>query len=194
MLYYRRLGDCGRAFHVPRDRFEDGGIQMALNAYLTLKGQKQGDIHGSVTQKGREGSIMVIAMDHQIVSPRDAASGLPSGKRQHKPLVIIKELDKSTPLLYSALCNNETISSWQLNFWTPQIKATTGVGSEVQNFTIKLTNANVASINFHMPNNKHPELMKLNEYEEVGFTYEKIEWVWTDGAISAVDDWEAPVA
>jgi hypothetical protein len=32
-----------------------------------------------------------------IVSPRDAASGLPTGKRMHKPMVITKELDKSSP-------------------------------------------------------------------------------------------------
>ena len=49
---------------------------MALNAYLKLKGQKQGPIAGSVTQKGREGKIMVIATSHEIVSPRDAASGV----------------------------------------------------------------------------------------------------------------------
>jgi hypothetical protein len=35
-----------------------------------------------------------------IVSPRDSASGLPTGKRQHKPIVITKELDKSSPLLF----------------------------------------------------------------------------------------------
>jgi Type VI secretion system effector, Hcp len=34
-----------------------------------------------------------------VVSPRDAASGLPTGKRQHKPMVITKELDKSSPVL-----------------------------------------------------------------------------------------------
>lgn len=34
-----------------------------------------------------------------VVSPRDAASGLPTGKRQHAPVTITKELDKSTPLL-----------------------------------------------------------------------------------------------
>jgi hypothetical protein len=28
---------------------------MALNAYLKLTGQKQGDVKGSVTQTGREG-------------------------------------------------------------------------------------------------------------------------------------------
>ncbi|WP_044246058.1 type VI secretion system tube protein Hcp, partial [Chondromyces apiculatus] len=48
---------------------------MALAAYLRLKGQTQGDIKGSVIQKGREDSIMVIAVSHEIISPRDAASG-----------------------------------------------------------------------------------------------------------------------
>jgi len=38
-----------------------------------------------------------IDFDQEIVSPRDAASGLPTGKRMHKPFTITKELDKSTP-------------------------------------------------------------------------------------------------
>lgn len=38
-----------------------------------------------------------INFEQEIVSPRDAASGLPTGKRQHKPFVITKELDKSSP-------------------------------------------------------------------------------------------------
>lgn len=41
----------------------------------------------------------VISFDQEIVSPRDAASGLPTGKRMHKPFVITKELDKSSPVL-----------------------------------------------------------------------------------------------
>jgi type VI secretion system secreted protein Hcp len=167
---------------------------MALQAYLNLKGQKQGEIKGSVTQKGREGKIAVIAVSHEIISPRDPASGLPTGKRMHKPFVITKELDKSSPLLYNALVNNENIPDWQLQFWTPQIKATTGTGSEVQHYTVKLTNANVASIAFRMANNKHPDLMKFAEYEEIAFTYQKIEWTWNDGGITALDDWEAPNA
>ena len=36
-----------------------------------------------------------ITFEHQVVSPRDAATGLPSGKRQHKPFTITKELDQS---------------------------------------------------------------------------------------------------
>ena len=49
---------------------------MALNAYLTLKGQKHGVVKGSVTQKGREGKIMVISAHHEVLSPTDPASGL----------------------------------------------------------------------------------------------------------------------
>jgi type VI secretion system secreted protein Hcp len=167
---------------------------MALNGYLKLKGQKQGEIKGSVTQKGRENKIMVIAVSHEIVSPRDPASGLPSGKRMHKPFVITKELDKSSPLLYSLLCHNENIPEWELQFWTPQIDPKRGTGAEVQHFTVKLENANIASIHFRMANNKHPDLMKFAEYEEVAFTYEKIVWTWTDGGVEADDSWATPVA
>lgn len=162
---------------------------MALNAYLKLNGQKQGTIKGSVTQKGREGKIAVIAVTHEIISPRDAASGLPTGKRMHKPIVITKELDKSSPLLYNAFVNNENIPEWELQFWH---LSSTGV--EEQHYTIKLTNANISSIDFRMDNNKHPDLMKYSEYEVVAFTYQKIEWTWTKGGIAAMDDWEAPIA
>jgi type VI secretion system secreted protein Hcp len=161
---------------------------MALMSYLKLKGQKQGEIKGSVTQKGRENKIAVIAVSHDVISPRDAASGLPTGKRMHKPFVITKELDKASPLLYNALVNNENITEWELQFWQP---SPTGV--EKQHYTVKLTNANIASISSRMPNNKHPDLMKFETYEEVAFTYQKIEWTWVDGGITAMDDWESPV-
>src|SRR6185503_19311673 len=118
---------------------------MALNAYLKLKGQKLGEIKGSVTQKGREGKIAVIAVSHEIVSPRDSASGQATGKRMHKPFVITKELDKSSPLLYKALVNNEDIPEWELQFFTPQLQGASSVGQEMQHFTVRLTNANIAS-------------------------------------------------
>lgn len=166
---------------------------MALNAYLTLTGQKQGEIKGSVTQKGREGKIMVIAVNHEIISPRDAASGLPTAKRMHKPFVITKELDKSTPLLFNALVNNENITNWELQFFTAQVRAATGAGTEINHYTVRLTNANIADIKSVMLNNKHPEFTKLAEYEELSFTYQKIEWTWVNGIITASDDWESPI-
>jgi len=157
---------------------------MALNAYLKLKGQKQGDIKGSVAERNREGSIMVIAVNHEVASPRDAATGQASGKRMHKPLVITKELDRSSPQLYNALTTNENIPEWTLEFSRADPRS-----AEKTSFTIKLTNATISNIEFFMPNNKEPELMKLNEYEQVAFTYEKIEWTWLDPRVTAADSW-----
>ena len=164
---------------------------MAMMAYADFVGQKSGHIDGSVTQKGREKTVAVIAVSHSIISPRDPQSGLPTGQRMHKPYVITKELDKATPILYNILCTNENISSATFKFWTPQLKAASGVGSEVQHFTVKLTNANIASYDFRMANIRHADLVKFAEYEEVALTYQKIEWTWNDGGITAGDDWEA---
>jgi len=163
---------------------------MALNAYLKLKGQKQGEIKGSVTQKGREGKIMVIAASHQLLMPRDEATGMPSGRRMHKPFVITKELDKSSPLLYNMLVTNENITDWELQFWTPNLRSSTGTGAEKQHYTVKLVNARIVDISFRMLNNKNPELTRYAEYEEIAFDYEKITWLWVDGGIMAQDDWQ----
>ncbi|WP_316830796.1 type VI secretion system tube protein TssD [Pedobacter aquatilis] len=161
---------------------------MALNAYLSLKGKRTGEIKGSVIQKGKENKILVIAASHQVSTPTNPASGAAIGRRVHSPFIITKELDKSSPLLYSALTTNDFITEWKLEFWGPQAKAATGVGTEVQKYTVRLTNVRITNIHFVMPNVKDPELVKYVEYEEVSFTYEKIEWLWVDGGITAADD------
>jgi type VI secretion system secreted protein Hcp len=160
---------------------------MALNAYLAVKGATQGDIKGSVTQKGREGTIMVFAVFHEIVSPRDPASGRPTGKRHHKPIIVSKEVDRASPLLYWSLVNNESLPSWKLAFWRPS-----ATGVEQQHFTLELVNASVSQIRLRMANNKNPRLTRYPETEEVAFTYQKIIWTWNDGGITAEDDWETP--
>lgn len=152
----------------------------ALNAYLKLKGQKAGDIKGSVTQKGREGAIKVIAASHEIVSPRDPASGLPTGKRQHKPFVFILEIDKSTPQLMNAIATNEKLPSATFEM---------GGGKDgAALYRINLINASVAAFEFVTLDDKNTAAIKLT------LTYQKIEWVHVEGGITAMDDWEAPVS
>jgi len=161
---------------------------MALNAYLTLKGQKQGPINGPVTQKGREDSIVVHAFSDEIVSPRDPASGLLTGKRIHKPIWILKEVDRSSPQLWSALVNNENLITWDLRFWSPS-----ATGIEQQIYTIELTNASIASMREYMEDNEEPAKANLPLLEEITFVYQKIQWTWMQGGITASDDWESPV-
>lgn len=164
-----------------------GLFVMALNAYLNIVALRQGPIWGSVTQKGREGSIAVIAVHHEIVGPRIPGSGRPTGKRIHKPLVITKLVDCASPLLYAVLTSNETIPTFELRFFTPDPK-----GFEKHHFKICLTNAHISSIQFRMTNTRSKFGLQLPEREEVAFTYQKISWTWNEGGISADDDWETP--
>jgi type VI secretion system secreted protein Hcp len=162
---------------------------MALNSFLKLKGKIQGDIQGSATQKGREGKIIVIAFNHEIQSPRDPATGQATGKRMHRPFTITKEIDKSSPLLYTALVSNEIISTWEL-----QCFAANRAGKEVNNYTVNLTNAIVTDIRSIMLNNKVTENVKMPLMEEISFVYQKIQWTWVDGGITAMDDWIDPLS
>lgn len=156
----------------------------ALNAYLRLWGEKQGEIRGGVTQAGRENSIMVIAYSHDLSSPRDASSGMPTGKRQHEPLRITKEIDKSTPLLMNAWADNERMTRFELRFWEPSAS-----GIERQYYTIILHNARIISIRQEMLNNKYPENMSHKEREHITFVYDAIERIFEDGGIVSEDRW-----
>lgn len=66
-----------------------------------------------------------VELSQAIVSPRDAASGLPTGKRQHKPMTITKSVDKATPVLYN-LVVPESGSTVTIQ---PQAAATKTTGS-----------------------------------------------------------------
>ena len=133
----------------------------AVTATISVTGAKQGSFS---TQP-----IPVIALSHAIISPRDAASGLPTGKRQHQPIVIVKHIDAATPLLLNALVTNENLSSVTITL----------AESGTNVMTIKLTNGGIAQYASH------------GETETWSFTYQKIEWTWIDGGITAQDDWES---
>jgi type VI secretion system secreted protein Hcp len=133
---------------------------------IAITGQHQGQFQGP-----NGPTIPIEAIGHEIVSPRDAASGLPTGKRQHKPFVITKQIDKSTPLIMGALVTNENLTSVLIGMLRN--------GNQVM--TIKLTNASVS------------DRVQKGDSETISFTYQKIEWTWLDGGITAQDDWEAPV-
>lgn len=158
---------------------------MALSAYLTLTGTRTGQILGSVTQKGREGSIEVIAVYHWIVSPRDPSSGRPTGKRMHKPLVITKLTDAASPALHDVLTHNENLTQVEIRFFRPN-----QMGIERHAYTVRLVNSSIASIQLRMNDKRNARHTSLPEVEEVAFAYQRIEWTWTEGGISANDDWE----
>src|SRR5215470_9289278 len=166
---------------------------MAFQAHISIKGAKQGQFKGEGIQDKRKDKWMpVLAFQYAVKSPRDAATGQASGKRQHQPIVITKEWGAASPQLFQALTTNELLSSVELEF----TKVNTN-GEEYVYHTIKLTNAAVSEIRQFtretesgtgQPGHTVPTASDL---EEVSFTFAKIEMEDLDGKTLAADDWRS---
>ena len=168
---------------------------MSLNTYFSMvKGQKQGQFKGGCIQKGREGFIEVIAVNHTIKSPRDSASGQATGKRQHMPIRTRSYYDQSLPMWYYALTKNESLSEVVLQFYSAnKIGTAGGTGQETLTYEVKLTNAFVSQMEFEMLNNKNPELTRYENMFVIELVYQAIEGSWKLGNKIWQDDWLAPV-
>ena len=153
---------------------------MPTTAYLTLTGKAQGAIKGNVTAEGREGAIALLAVAYEISVPLDPTTGLPSGKRQHKPIVVTKAIDDTSPSLLKALVTNEVLTTVKIDFWRPAPETATPY------FSISLTNAIVSDVTL---NSSADEAM--SEIEQLQFVYQRIVWTWTANGTSAQDDWNA---
>ena len=160
---------------------------MALTGNLTLEGETQGKMEGDCTQKGREKTILVYAVDHSIEIPRDPNTGLPTGQRVHKPLVITKHIDPASPLLAQACTSGERMKTWQMDYYRINDR-----GQEELYYQIKLEKAIVVSIRHYKPHTLDDANKQSLDMEDVSFTYGKITWTHKIANTEAEDDWNAP--
>ena len=159
---------------------------MPIQFYATVTGAKQGAFKTEGPQSAlSKGKIPGIAFGYSVISPRDATSGLPTGKRQHQPVTFTKEWGASSPQFYQAAFTNENLTSVLFEF------IATGVDGKVLiDHTIKLTNASIASVSqsLHDPQTGGP-VIESRELQTITFTFQKIEITSTTGSTTAMDDW-----
>ena len=140
---------------------------------------------------GRERTMEIYGTAHEVTRPRDAATGLPTGKRQHSPFVVVKAVDSSSAGLREALISGAPLSgpvvvecAWKTS------------GSEDQFYTIELINATVSSIRTESLAEARPidSLAKSPVMlEEVELAYEAIEHRFYEqgGHMTVVEDYAA---
>jgi type VI secretion system secreted protein Hcp len=161
------------------------GFDMPYPFYISIEGAKQGTFRGDTVAKEGQRKIAGVRFFSETVSPRDAATGQASGKRQHKPILITKEWDASSPLLFQALVTNELLKSVLFEFIR-----TNDNGEDAVHFRVKLTNANIASIKSYVDmTDTTGDAYDAHELEDVELTFHKIEVENVDAKTSAVDDW-----
>lgn len=161
---------------------------MPMTSHMEITGKNQGKIDGSCDMEGREDTILVYALDHKVHIPRDPQSGLPSGKRIHSPLTIDKEIDKSSPMIYQALCSGEQLSDVTIRKY--RIDPT---GAEEHYFTITLEDAIIVEVTPYMPLAFLAQNEPYRHMEKVSFTYSKIKWKHEVDSKESEDSWKIPV-
>ena len=142
---------------------------------MTIQGQQQGVFTGT---KG--GTIGGLRFSYLLKLPRDPASGLPTGKRMHSPVVFTKAVGTASPQIFSALSHNENL---------PSVVIGVPGGDGGLGYRVKLTNANLAELK------QYTELVNgvATVLEDVSFTFQKIEVHDLGTGAIATDDWNAPV-
>ncbi len=130
-----------------------------------------------------------LAFEMQSESARDAASGLPTGKRQHKPIVITKETDSTSPVVLASLKSNHVIPKLNLNFLKTNVR-----GNTQPYFKIELTNATLAGYGRRPNAGGKPShgSYRSNELEEFQLLFQKITYTNAQGGTSSTDDWDIP--
>jgi type VI secretion system Hcp family effector len=155
---------------------------------MTITGKRQGLIsagcsgHSSIGNKCQSGhldEIMVLAYSHDMVTSNDGS--IAGGRGRHLPIVITKSIDKSSPLLASALHEREEVDCI-INFYR-----TASTGGQERYYSIHLAGARIAHISLQVPH-----AIRMNDaepQEQVAIRYRDIAWAHVPGATSAYSSW-----
>ena len=157
---------------------------MPEPAYMTVKGETQGDISsgalgvksmGRDSKSNHENEILVQAHDHSIMTPKDPVTGQPRGKPMHEYFTVTKPHDQASPLLYNALCSGEGLEV-EIKFMRVSRD-----GKEEHYFTTKLTGAIISDMKTRMPDYHDQDKKNYPVLEDITFAYKKIEWTHEGG-------------
>ncbi len=163
-----RIGQVGRylvlcgAVLLPAVR-----AMAAINAYMIIDAKSE-KMKGDPSRASSPERINLISV------PRDAQSGMATGKRMHKPFTITKEVDMASPSLKQSLAKGSALGNVTIVF------EGAGPGTAKTAQKIVLTNAMVTGIQM------------VGKSEQITFDYQTIEVTYVNGGKSATDDWESP--
>lgn len=155
---------------------------MAIQAYIKIKANGSDLAGSSVDTKDHGDFCDVITFEMGSEVNRELTTGRATGRRQHKPLVVVKPLDKASPLLFQALVQNQVIEA-ELELWRDKPKG----GGREKYYTYELTEGRVVGIEQFAPEDDSP-LANRGTMERLSISFQKIVVTWQDGGITAEDN------
>lgn len=157
---------------------------MAIPVYLWLTDEAGNQVRGSVDVQGREGSIEIVELMHNVELPTDPLTGKITAKRKHGDYALIKEVDCSSPYLYQGVVSGKKFKQAVLKFYRINYN-----GQEEEYFRVTMDNVRVNEVEPFMFDIKDPMFEKHTHLEAFYLAYEKITWHYLDGNIIHSDSW-----
>ena len=159
-------------------------MAQTVHLWLTANGTKiDGD--STIHSLDRENTIECLSFVDSVRTAREASSGMASGERTYEPIKIVKRIDKSSPLLAKALCQNEVIEA-TFRFYRP---APSGDRTTEHYFTIEIQEGRIGSITRISPDVIDPASANAPPTEEVTFVFGYIRWCYEPDGIEHIDHW-----
>ena len=90
---------------------------MSNPAYLWLTDENGSPVVGGCCVSGRVGSIEIKSLSHHMTIPTDSNTGKLTGTRIHTPILLQKEFDRVTPILYRAISRNYNLKSAEIKMY-----------------------------------------------------------------------------
>ena len=153
---------------------------MSMSVFLTLKANGS-DVEGSSQESNRDGTIECASFDYGVNS--GSATGRPTADRDYEPIRIVKRQDKSTPLIWKALCDNAAIEAI-FQFYRPNADGVTE-----NYYTVEIKEARIATIDFSSPHSNFEGGSLASPTETVTFVFNNMKQTFNDGGIEHEDVW-----
>jgi len=147
---------------------------MPTPTYLKLIGERQGLISsgasslesvGTQWQYGFQDQILVQSMSYGLSSCKGEQGSL----RTHRPLIINKCIDKSSPLLFNAACTGERLKTCELALY--RVSSNSGLEHF---YTIILEDAVIVDLDLVVPHCQDPAAARYSQLERVQFSFRDI--------------------
>jgi len=159
-------------------------MAMTVHLYLTANGTKiDGD--STIESLERADSIECLSFTDAVRTAREASSGTASGERTYEPIRIVKRIDKSSPLIAKALCNNEVVEG-TFKFFRPN---PAGDGTTQHFFSVVIEEGRVSALQRVSPDTIDPASSTAPPTEEVAFSFGKIRWTYEPDGVEHEDHW-----
>lgn len=157
---------------------------MSTPAHIWIIDENGAPLVGGCLMPARLGSIELKSVIHNVSIPVDPNWGRLTATRVHSPVVIQKEFDQTTPILFRALCESRTLKSATIKMYRISDK-----GLETEYFNIFLENVKVTTISPCL----YPNGTTSTHIENIELRYEAITWTYTEGNIIYRDTWNERV-